>query len=705
MFLMVIPAIAVVARLAQLQILKGDYYQATAEAMLIKPMRLYPCLRGEIVDCEGTRLAYDAESWNICVHYGILAGDEDHLRAMARDRLKRRGLPRTADNIAEEKDRLLCEINESWGAIARVTGKRPEELDTVREERLRQVQRIKTLISRRRGIDTVVYEELTTHPVVEGLNHQMCVEAKVQLAEYPWVEVLVSHARRYEGGEAMGHLYGSLNEVGDEDQKRNADIADPLSHYLLGDLIGRTGLEQMGETWLRGKRGREQENLRGVPTTQPVAPVNGNTMRLSLNLRLQQYCYNRLRSAVQEHPPSTGGAAVLLDIPTRRVLALVSYPAFDPNLSDIERAKLPKQDPVGKPHIFRAIRQPYPPGSTIKTMILPSALAEGRIGPGTTFGCVGHLFADQPNIWQCDARRAHGTVDPVLAVQKSCNVFFYHVGEIMKLPDLLKWMDRFGLGHPTGIGLIEDSPGTLPRIKKDMGAGPARLTAIGQGEVGVTALQAANMTATVASGVWRPVTIWPDNPNQDSRGYELPIPAAYWRLTREGMYKVVNERGGTAYGPLRATLAGADELIMLGKTGSAEAPALESLYRCRFPDGSEKTIKARSFRELLDRYPEDQKPEYLGQEDAAEYPTHGWFIGYVTSRNQYLDPAINSELNVAIAVIIEYAGHGGLVAAPVARDMMQAMITLHHGGQIDTAPASQPVSQPTHAVAAAGAAP
>ena len=238
-----------------------------------------------------------------------------------------------------------------------------------------------------------------------------------------------------------------------------------------------------------------------------------------------------------------------------------------------------------------------------------------------------------------------------------------------------------------------------------MGRGPALNTAIGQGEVGVTALQAANMTATVASGVWKPVTIWPDNPNQDSRGYELQIPAAYWRLTREGMYKVVNERGGTAYGPLRATLAGADDPVMLGKTGSAEAPALEWFYRCRFPDGSEKTIKAHSFRELKDRYPEGQKPEYLSQADAGEYPTHGWFVGYVTSRSQYLDPAVNGELNVAIAIVVEYAGHGGVVAASVARDMMQAMITLHRGGQIDTAPASQPVSQPTHAVANAGAGP
>lgn len=698
MVLMVIPAVAVIARLVQLQIVEGEQYASKAEALLIKPMRLYPCLRGEIVDAEGARLAYDAESWDICVHYGILSEAEDHLRAMARERLRRRGVPRTADNVAEEMHKLGIEIDESWHAIARLTGRQVEDLDAVRERRLRQVQRIKEVVTQRRKIDTVVDEERTVHPIVQGLNHQMCVEAKVQLADYPWVEVLVSHTRRYEGGDAMGHLYGTLNEVGPEDLREDVNTADILSRYLLGDLIGRTGLERLGEQWLRGRRGCEQEDLRGVPTTQPVAPVDGNTMRLSLNLRLQQYCYHRLQAAVREHPPSTGGAAVILDIPTRKVLALVSYPAFDPNLPDAERAKLATQDPFGQPYVFRAVHQPYPPGSTIKALVLPSALTEGKVGPGTTYDCIGYLFPGLPNRWQCDARRAHGTVDPILAVQKSCNVFFYHVGENMGLANLVKWMDRFGFGRVTGIGLIEDATGTLPQLRRDMGAGPARLAAIGQGEVSATPLQLANMIATVASGVWKPVTIWPDNPDQSLQGYELPIPAANWRLVREGLYKVVNEQGGRAYGPLRAKLAGEEEFVLLGKTGSAEAPALERLYRCRFPDGTEKTIKARTFRELRNRYPEGQKPEYISQEDAQVYPTHGWFVGYLATRGHYLEPAISGELNVAIAVIVEYAGHGGAVAAPVARDMLQALITLHRGGTIETAPADESISRPADAV-------
>lgn len=704
LILMLAPAVAVIARLVQLQIIEGAQYQATAEAMLVKPMRLYPCLRGEIIDCEGSRLAYDAESWNICVHYGILSRDEDHLRAMARNRLKARGVPRTGDNIAEEMDRLEGEINQSWAAIARISGRSLEQLDAIREERLRQVQRIKALVARRRGIDTVVYEELTSHPIVQGLSHAERVEAKVQLAEYPWVEVLVSHARRYEGGEAMGHLFGTLNEVGEEDQKRDAGNPDPLSRYLLGDLIGRTGLERLGETWLRGRRGCEQEDLRGKPTMDPVAPVNGQNMRLSLNLRLQQYCYYRLQAAIEEHPPSTGAAAVLLDIPTRRVLALVSVPAFDPNLPETERHKLPQKDPLRKPHVFRAVQKPYPPGSTVKPMVLASALAEGKVGPGTTYGCAGHLLPGQPDRWRCEARWGHGTVDPIMAIQKSCNVFFYHVGENMGLPALRRWYDLFGLGRESGIGLVEESPGTLTPVEKGMGAGPARQAAIGQGQVGITPLQAANMIATVASGVWKPVTIWPDDPRPRPTGYKLPIPAAHWRLVREGMYKVVNEQGGTAYGPLRAKLSGAEEFVLLGKTGSAEAPALEWLYRCRFPDGREQTIKAPSFRELLDRYPDGQKPEYLGQEPAAEYPTHGWFVGYLTTRGKYLEPAGDGEVDVAIAVIIEYAGHGGAVAAPVARDIIQAMITLHRGGRIETAPASQPITRPAHVVAEASAA-
>jgi penicillin-binding protein 2 len=689
--LMVLPVLAIAARLVHLQVIEAAEYQDAADKMLIKPVRLYPCLRGDIVDSQGVKLAYDSESWSICVHYGILSKDRDHLRALAQQRLKDRGVPRTTENKLREMVQLEQEIDASWHAISRLTGKPIEELEAVRAKRIAEVQRIKELVTERRGIDTIVYEELSVHPIVEGLNQQEQVEAKVQLADYPWVEVLVSHARRYEGGEAVGQLFGTLNEVGEEDQKRDPNSEEELARYLPGDLIGRTGLEKLGEERLRGRRGCEQENLRGELTRPPVQPENGQTMHLTFDLRLQQALYNRLKAAVQANPPSSGGAAVLLDIPTRKVVALVSYPSYDPNISETDRLKLPMEDPLGRPHICRAVKQAYPPGSTVKPMVLASALADGKVGYGTTYNCRGYLLDGYPDRWRCDARWGHGTVDPITAIQKSCNVFFYHVGENMGVERLRTWMSRFGLAQETGIGL-EESRGSLPVPKKDMGPGPARLTGIGQGEVGVTPLQSANMVACVASGVWRRATIWEEDP--DSRPeVRLPISDEIWRFVRQGMYKVVNEEHGTAYGPLRAKLAGADEYVLLGKTGSAQAPALEFIYTCKFPDGRIQKIKGRTFALVQSRFPEGQKPENMGQEPAAEYPTHGWFVGYITSRDRALESATKGDLNVAIAVIVEYAGHGGVVAAPVARDMLQTLITLHRGGPIETEPSTQPATR------------
>ena len=100
---------------------------------------------------------------------------------------------------------------------------------------------------------------------------------------------------------------------------------------------------------------------------------------------------------------------------------------------------------------------------------------------------------------------------------------------------------------------------------------------------------------------------------------------------------------------------------------------------CRFPDGREEVIEARNQRELFARYQANDRPVVLAQEPAAKYPTHGWFVGYLAPKDRYLQPANHDHLSIAIAVLIEYAGHGGEVAAPVARDMLGELLDRHEG--------------------------
>ena len=167
-----------------------------------------------------------------------------------------------------------------------------------------------------------------------------------------------------------------------------------------------------------------------------------------------------------------------------------------------------------------------------------------------------------------------------------------------------------------------------------------------------------------------------DDPQVQSAS--LPgVPEPSWRIVRRGLYKCVNEPGGTAF--KHARLADESGYCLLGKTGSAEPPPQESLYTCRFPDGRVEAIKAVSQRALLSRYSDDQKPQITHQRPAAEYPTHGWFVGYVAPHDRVEEPVTCGKVSVAVAVVIEYAGHGGEVASPVARDMVRSVLNRYHG--------------------------
>jgi penicillin-binding protein 2 len=514
------------------------------------------------------------------------------------------------------------------------------------------------------------------------------VDARVRLDEYPWIEVVPSHTRRYDGGEAVGQFLGLLREVDRGIIENDPSVEDDLARYLPGDRFGFCGIEGLAEQWLRGRRGRVHEDIQGRPLPDPPSaePQNGRDFRLTIDLALHQQVYRRLAQAVREHGTlCTGGAAVILDIPSRQVLAMASYPSFDPNEPWEVRQKL-AEDTLRQPTKFRVIGEgfAYPPGSIVKPMVLAAGLTEGRVGPEEEIVCRGHLLPDYPNKWRCAATWGHGSVKPVYSIQHSCNVFYYVVAERMGVRLLSEWMSRFGFGQRTGTGLWGENRGIVP----DSGLpGVARNMGIGQGQLEITPMQAANMVATIASGVFRPVTIWLDDPSPRP-AESLPVAENHWRIVRRGMHDAVNEPGGTAYEGGR--LEGVGDLVLLGKTGSAEPAPQESLYTCRFPDGRVEVVRARNIHDLYAQFATDRRPEVLDQQEAAEYPTHGWFVGYLAPRSSYEQPVTSRRLSVAIAVVIEYAGHGGDVAAPVARDMMRFVIERQERGEAASPAGGEP---------------
>lgn len=676
LILMGLPLILVLLRLGQLQLLRAEFYRAETEAFLEeREVFVYPFVRGDITDHQGRRLAWDAPSWDVAVDFGILVQSEDYLHSLARRQLKMQGLPTSRSDREREIERLLARVDDSWRAVSDLTGTPLEVLLERRDHTIDRVLHIKERVSNRHGKDIVIKEELMSHAVAYGLDQPTQVATRVGLAPYPWMKVVASHTRRYAGGEAIGILLGYMGEVTQAEMEGDPLRDDPLAAYLPSSWCGKAGLEKLGETWLRGRRGREVRDQDGKTIGEPVAAVDGHTMRLTIDLPLQQAVYERLRAAVETHSISTGGSVVLLDIPSREVLALVSYPSVDPNTTLGELLALQADNPKTVPGLLRAIREYYQPGSTVKPMILVGALADGKLSEHTTFFCGGTLEGfHSPN--KCLGH--HGHIAAVRAIQKSCNIFFYHVAHLMGTERIAHWMSEFGFGRVSGTGLLEEMPGRLP---DGFGRGIARLATIGQGPFDVTPIQMANMAATIAAGAYRPVRLWAGHPAPEPEQI-LPVPASAWRAVREGMYKVVNEQGGTAFGPHRAQFEGFEDYVLLGKTGSAQGyrRAIAWTFTCHMPDGSVQEVvraysdPARLQLELPEARISGVRASRRWPGSEVRDPTHAWFIGYLTGRGQHHRDCRGGNLQVAVAVVIEYGGHGGETASPVASSVIQAVL-------------------------------
>lgn len=667
-----VPVAIVIGRLAELQVFEVRQHRVAAEEMLELEPRFFPFLRGEIVDRHGVRLAYNAEMWELGVHYMAMVNDRGDISARRVFR----------DWGYEMDERLTAGIADSWRAIASLTRVPLEELQASADDRVRRIQRMKRYLAEANGVeDMEILEEYQYWPVVRGLNFDEQVEARIRFAEYPWIRVVPSQERRYRGGEAIGPIIGRLGEVPPGVAESSQAEDDMLSRYQPGDLMGISGCEALGESWLRGRRGFEHLTRSGKVIREihePAEPVNGRTMKLTLDLALQQRIYNRLAAAVDQYQPySTGASMVLIHVPTREVRALVSYPSFDPNLSWTDMLTL-QEDKRRRPLSFRAAggHYYYAPGSSVKPMILASAMAANVTGLGTRYDCYGRMFVDYPDVWRCEGY--HPNIDPMTAVKKSCNVFFYHVGQRMGIDGLDHWLSLFGLGRPTGMRLPEEKGGRLPSTRKP---GIARLAAIGQGELDVTPVQIANTMADMASGEHRETLLWADDP-VPRRSRRLPISPEIRRYVREAMYKASNEPGGTAYEALQPVREKIAPLAILGKTGSAEATGFEvgRRYTCEMADGTLQTFDAPDRRTLLEEHPDIRAVRswrILRFPSIDEPPTHAWFAGYITDRRNYQQDIRGGDMSYAFACVIEFAGHGGEVAAPVVGKIVLDLLDLH----------------------------
>jgi penicillin-binding protein 2 len=457
--------------------------------------------------------------------------------------------------------------------------------------------------------------------------------------EIPGVTVEVSSKRLYPANGLAAHLLGYVGEVNQRERKR-------FSGYRLGDLIGKFGVEKKWEVNLRGQGGGQQIEVdatgRRLRVLGEAEAKAGQSLLLTIDLDLQQKV-----EAVLE---GKEGAIVALDVHSGEVLAMASRPAFDPNLfangisADDWRRLI--EDPL-HPLNNRAIQGQYPPGSTFKVMMAAAALEKGVITPEKRFYCSGGVpFGG--HVFHCWRKRGHGSVDLQQAIARSCDVYFYKVGQLLGIQGIADYARLFGLGKPLGIALDHEAAGLIPDAAwktRVLGApwfpGETLSVVIGQGYVTSTPLQMAVVAATIANGgtVYRPRiakrVLNSDGETLQEYGPEVlnetGISAKTLELVRKGMVDVVNSPSGTGQ---KAKLP---DLHVAGKTGTSQVIS---------------------------------GTRGKGKSLPRQYRDHAWFIAFA--------PAEAPE--IAVACLVEHVGQGGgAVAAPIVHEVLDTYFNITRG--------------------------
>ncbi|MFH1080285.1 MAG: penicillin-binding protein 2 [Pseudomonadota bacterium] len=471
----------------------------------------------------------------------------------------------------------------------------------------------------------------------KNVSREKLAIVETHTLDLPGVTVEVVPIRQYLGGEMTAHLIGYTGEISPEElDKDESDV------YSSGDLIGKSGIEKYLDAYLRGESGFEQVEVNVLGKVQRVLgkkdPEPGYNVVLTIDALLQKIAWEALAGKP--------GAVVAMDPRDGSVLALVSSPAFDPMLfsAGISQEHWRKlSGDSAHPMENRAISGQYPPASTYKMIVAAAALQEGLITPETSFVCNGSYELGN-RTYRCWRRGGHGRISLHRAIVESCDVYFYNVGKMIGVDKLAEYARHFGLGAPTGIVLSREKNGLIPtrdwkqmRLKEPWQIGETISVSIGQGYNLATPLQLVTAYSALANGgvVWRPRLV-KQIEAVDGRMIKtfaperksiLPLSRKIMEQLNKALWGVVNEEGGTG----RA--ARLKDIDVAGKTGTAQVVGL--------PENE----KARKMKFISSRYRD-----------------HALFVCFA--------PVGNPE--IAIVVVVENAGHGGSVAAPVARKVLEA---------------------------------
>lgn len=650
--------LVLIFQLFNLQIVHGAEYRAQSNTRLTRESTI-KAARGDIKDSTGnslvtTKMTFDLEIYKTKVDDQTL--NEALLKLIhileANGDSYNDNLPLTVEPYAfkqtaeeeQKKWKKQYKIDENATAEeAFAAMKEKYNITTEDPIEARKVMAIRYEISRNG------YSNTKTVSIATNITRESEQQIREQNAEFPGITIVTEPLVSYTSGTLASHILGQMGRINEEELKGKEDI------YEADDLIGKTGIEYIFEEYLKGKDGKKQIDMTvdGTVTEEYVVEeaIAGSDVILTIDANLQKVAEEALKTNIQkiangefrDQSDADAGAIVVMKVDTGEVLAMASYPDYEPELfvTGISKEKNEEYQNSGTaPLVNRAISGEYAPGSTYKMITAITGLETGAITTTEKINDTGvYPRGHNPVCWYYTSyRRGHGYLNVSDAIKHSCNYFFYEVGYRTGIENLYKYSTYFGLGQKTGIELPSERSGNAAHAENVPNNGQWYVSdtlssAIGQSYNNFTPIQMAKYISMLANG-GKNIDVTLIKTIQKADGTEvskeeidnfvsqklgttetteqISINPDNLQAVLEGMKGVTSESGGTAYSYFRNF-----DIEVGGKTGSAQA--------------------GRNGEEI----------------------TNAWFVGFAP----YDDPEI------AVVVLVENGGHGGYTAE-AARDVI-----------------------------------
>lgn len=650
-----------IINLFNLQIVHGEEYLSTANSRLTRETTI-KAARGEVLDCNGNLLAGNKIQYSLKIYKSKI--DEENLNKSILNTITI-----LENNGDEYNDEFPININpveykyKNQDSIIKWLSSNNLDENMSAEQVLNYyiekyglkdytAEEARKIIAVRYGIEKNGYTSMRGYEISNNISEISVAQFEEMNNNFPGIDIGYEPIRKYYYGTLASHALGYVGKIDNNEYQSNEG-------YALDDYIGKTGIEYVCEKYLKGTDGLKQTDMSidGTTTGEYITQeaIAGSTVMLTIDAKVQQVAENSLKNNIEkinnggfgETREVETGAAVVLNVKTGEVIAMVSYPDFEPQLfvQGISNEKWAEYTQQGKSALInRNMQSAYAPGSIFKMVPAIAGLETNKITKDEVINCAG-IFPKgyNPRCWYYTTYgKGHGNLTVSQAIQKSCNCYFYEVGTRIGIDTLEQYATYFGLGQKTNIELPGEISGTLAgktlynKLGETWYYGNTLSAVIGQAENNFTPLQIARYIAMLTNGGKQvDITIIKDIINNDGESIyndqvkneiderlgineinsnNLDINTENLKTVLEGM-QLVTEEGGTAYSIFKDF-----DIEIGGKTGSAEA--------------GEKT--------------------------------NAWFVGFAP----YEDPEI------AVVVFVENGSHG-YYSAEVTKEIMEAYFGLN----------------------------